>query len=172
MSIMKNKIVSLTVVYVLLSFSVFSQTNEKSATPKLDKFRQLKQNSRDAMAAADTAAAPALTTVSTNNIKPATSVGTPSISAAPVNVQSKKPTLSANISVPPPVDTAAIVENDNSASANTTTPQPPTQPREPVQAQPEKKTIYRDTRLGSSSRLYDTYEKNNNGAGSVTTSPK
>lgn len=32
-------------------------------------------------------------------------------------------------------------------------------------------TIYRDTRLGSSSPLYNTYEKNDNGAGSVTTNP-
>jgi|GEM_PF-1092418 len=29
-----------------------------------------------------------------------------------------------------------------------------------------------DSRLGSSTRAYDTWEKNNNGAGSVTTSPK
>lgn len=32
--------------------------------------------------------------------------------------------------------------------------------------------IYRDTRLGSSSPLYNTYQKNDYGAGSVTTSPK
>ena len=32
--------------------------------------------------------------------------------------------------------------------------------------------IYRDTRLGSSSPLYNTYEKNDYGAGAVTTSPK
>ncbi len=31
---------------------------------------------------------------------------------------------------------------------------------------------YMDTRLGSSTKQYDTYEKNSNGAGSVTTSPK
>lgn len=35
-----------------------------------------------------------------------------------------------------------------------------------------KKPIYRDTRLGSSSKKYNTYKKNDNGAGSVTTSPK
>jgi hypothetical protein len=32
-------------------------------------------------------------------------------------------------------------------------------------------TIYRDTRLGSSSPLYNTYEKNDNGAGAITTNP-
>lgn len=31
--------------------------------------------------------------------------------------------------------------------------------------------IYRDTRLGSSSPLYNTYKTNDNGAGSVTTNP-
>ncbi len=32
-------------------------------------------------------------------------------------------------------------------------------------------TIYRDTRLGSSSSLFDTYQKNDAGAGAVTTNP-
>jgi hypothetical protein len=31
--------------------------------------------------------------------------------------------------------------------------------------------IYSDTRLGSSSPMYDTYEKNNYGAGAITTNP-
>lgn len=31
--------------------------------------------------------------------------------------------------------------------------------------------IYRDTRLGSSSPLYDTYKKNDKGAGAITTNP-
>ena len=35
-----------------------------------------------------------------------------------------------------------------------------------------KKPMYRDTRLGSSSPKYNTYKKNKNGAGAVTTSPK
>ena len=34
-----------------------------------------------------------------------------------------------------------------------------------------KKPIYRDTRLGSSSKKYNTYKKNDNGAGAVTTNP-
>jgi hypothetical protein len=37
---------------------------------------------------------------------------------------------------------------------------------------PAKKPIYRDTRLGSSTKKYDTYKKNDKGAGAVTTSPK
>ncbi len=33
------------------------------------------------------------------------------------------------------------------------------------------KPIYRDTRLGSSSKMYDTYKKNDYGAGAITTNP-
>lgn len=35
-----------------------------------------------------------------------------------------------------------------------------------------KKPMYRDTRLGSSSKKYNTYKKNDNGAGAITTNPK
>lgn len=35
-----------------------------------------------------------------------------------------------------------------------------------------KKPMYRDTRLGSSEKQYNTYKKNDNGAGAITTSPK
>ncbi|MEO8822943.1 MAG: hypothetical protein ABI366_05150, partial [Ginsengibacter sp.] len=36
---------------------------------------------------------------------------------------------------------------------------------------PQKYHIYRDTRLGSGSLLYNTYQKNDNGAGAITTNP-
>ncbi|MFS8083693.1 MAG: hypothetical protein ACMG51_09590 [Ginsengibacter sp.] len=36
---------------------------------------------------------------------------------------------------------------------------------------PKKKIIYRDTRLGSSSPMYNTYKKNDKGAGAITTNP-
>lgn len=36
---------------------------------------------------------------------------------------------------------------------------------------PQKPHIYRDTRLGSSSPYYNTYQKNDYGAGAVTTNP-
>jgi hypothetical protein len=65
-----------------------------------------------------------------------------------------------------------VVNNTPSAPPVTETnasPAPAT-PVAPVQPTPAN-TIYRDTRLGSSSPLYNTYEKNNNGAGSVTTNP-
>ncbi len=45
------------------------------------------------------------------------------------------------------------------------------------EAQPDSNTfhepkIYRDTRLGSSSAPYNTYQKNDDGAGAVTTNPR
>lgn len=36
---------------------------------------------------------------------------------------------------------------------------------------PKKTHIYRDTRLGSSSPYYNTYQKNDKGAGAITTNP-
>lgn len=40
-----------------------------------------------------------------------------------------------------------------------------------VHFQNQSPAIYRDTRLGSSSPLYNTYKKNNFGAGAITTNP-
>lgn len=37
--------------------------------------------------------------------------------------------------------------------------------------EPPSQSTYYDTRLGSSSPLYDTYEKNDYGAGAITTNP-
>ena len=37
---------------------------------------------------------------------------------------------------------------------------------------PAKKPMYLDTRLGSNTKKYDTYKKNDKGAGAATTSPK
>ncbi len=59
----------------------------------------------------------------------------------------------------------------NNTVTNTYTNQPAATPAIPVQPQENTNTIYRDTRLGSSSPLYNTYKKNDNGAGSVTTNP-
>jgi hypothetical protein len=40
-----------------------------------------------------------------------------------------------------------------------------------IQNEPVQKHMYRDTRLGSSSPAYDTYEKNDYGAGAITNNP-
>jgi uncharacterized protein (DUF2461 family) len=67
-------------------------------------------------------------------------------------------------------------KNDNGAGAITTDPHkaagsssfPGMQADSSVEHAPK---IYRDTRLGSSSALYNTYQKNDYGAGAVTTNP-
>lgn len=66
--------------------------------------------------------------------------------------------------------------NHDGAGSVTTTPKtgqaPPVQSTEIVNTPAKPSLQYRDTRLGSSSALYNTYEKNDDGAGSVTTTPK
>ncbi|MEO6220894.1 MAG: hypothetical protein ABIO81_10730 [Ginsengibacter sp.] len=141
---MKNKIMPLIISCVLISFSALSQTPEKSSHPKLDSFYKLKQNSRAAIVS-DTSAAPI---------------------ANPGTV--KNPIISNNpaASLPSP----SKVTFNNIKPTNNVTQQ--NQPQQPVQTMPAQKPVYRDTRLGSSSKMYDTYEKNNNGAGAVTATPK
>ncbi|HSV10052.1 MAG TPA: hypothetical protein VLI68_04740 [Hanamia sp.] len=64
-----------------------------------------------------------------------------------------------------------VFSQDTSANQKLTqdrTYEPALQPNEYSTPQPH---IYRDTRLGSSSPLYNTYQKNDYGAGSITTNP-
>lgn len=67
-------------------------------------------------------------------------------------------------------------KNDYGAGAVTTSPKSSTATFNPANNTTPVSTkgntpIYRDTRLGSSSPLYNTYEKNDYGAGAVTTNP-
>ena len=57
---------------------------------------------------------------------------------------------------------SVTTDPNKGAGSNVSTPQTDTNVAPP---------IYRDTRLGSSSPLYNTYQKNDNGAGAVTTNP-
>jgi len=58
------------------------------------------------------------------------------------------------------------------APPNNQVTQPQTPPKADVRFGTDTNNhMYRDTRLGSSSPLYNTYEKNNYGAGAVTTNP-
>ncbi len=59
----------------------------------------------------------------------------------------------------------AITTNPNKGSGSTFTQTYPTT------NSLQKSPIYRDTRLGSSSPLYNTYQKNDYGAGAITTNP-
>jgi|SRR6185312_7113835 len=59
----------------------------------------------------------------------------------------------------------SITSNPNKGSGSTFTETYPTTNSS------QKNPIYRDTRLGSSSPLYNTYQKNDYGAGAITTNP-
>ncbi len=69
------------------------------------------------------------------------------------------------------IQTSSAVKDTLSTKTITATVQAPVPQKQPTVARPPS-TPSLDTRLGSSSPQYDTYEKNSNGAGSVTTSPK
>jgi hypothetical protein len=62
----------------------------------------------------------------------------------------------------------AITTNPNKGSGGTFTE---TYPATNSSSSSQQSPIYRDTRLGSSSPLYNTYQKNAYGAGAITTNP-
>lgn len=157
---MKTKIIPLSILGILISLSALSQTTENSSHPKLDAFRKLKQNSREAVVS-DTSATPKVNTATGNNIKT-------SNDSSPSSTATGNSTTTSNNSSP--TSSSPIVTGNKTISTNNAGTQ--NQPNPPVQTMPAQKQIYMDTRLGSSTKQYDTYEKNNNGAGSVTTSPK
>ncbi len=149
---MKNKFMPLVITCLLISFSALSQAPGDTSHPKLNAFRQLKANSR---AAADSAAA--ASTTKTNDV---ISQGSPA-TAVPASTD--------NIATKPASTPSPVVTNLVSQPTNAPVTQIQEQPAPVAKQQPH---TYNDTRLGSSSPQYNTYEKNNYGAGSVTTSPK
>jgi hypothetical protein len=78
------------------------------------------------------------------------------------------PTVISSATTPTETVKPAITTTTSINKPTIVTPNIPTQK---ISSQPPPPP-YRDTRLGSSTKQYDTWEKNNNGAGSVTTSPK
>ena len=162
---MKNKIMPLMISGILISFSALSQTTDNASHPKLDAFRKLKQNSRE-VKVQDTASTITSNTNAANNIT--TSAAQPDAS------QSSSNSGMNNNTVTPDKTTAAssTVTDNKVTSNNANNSANQNQPQQQAQVQPEDKTIYNDTRLGSSTQQYDTYKKNNYGAGAVTTTPK
>lgn len=166
----------------------FAQTPAKSKHPLLDKYYpELKNRNKPATKPAVPAKAPT-TSVDTARIKPG-NIASKSTLTKPNQITSTRPLPKRNavpvIQPVPGLDTSAIATStetiqgpESSAiipntkvalnkTIKTTSPPPPK-----VRARPKLKEIYRDTRLGSSSPLYNNYDKNKKGAGSVTTSPK
>lgn len=182
-----HKIIAVLVIFVVLfSLQGFSQTTEKSEHPLLDKYYPQMQRPK-----------PDTNKAITNQIKPV-----PQIKSAPavtnISAPAAKPVVTATIipadttstapvvttTTVPSITTASAITNTNAdvITVSALTPKPvinkedtvtakmPVQQIAPPQHPPTQP--YMDTRLGSSTPQYDTWEKNNNGAGSVTTSPK
>lgn len=151
---MQNKIIKLLLTFVVLfSLQGFSQTTKKSNHPLLDKYYPQKQGTdtnktiiTQVNPLPETKPAPIVNTAPAVTITPATTT-VHAVTTAPAV------TIIHTVNKPVTVTTPVPVQNK-------------------VQTQSAPAPLYMDTRLGSSSKLYDTWEKNNNGAGSVTTSPK
>ena len=164
---MQNKVLKLSVIFlVLFSLRGFAQDTEKSEHPLLDKYYPQKK-AVDTNKAISTQINPvtAAKPLPENKLAPVArpAPDTKVISdtkPAPAEPEMKPvPAVSQTKPVPPVTDTTAVNK--------------PTIPAvvAPVQKKPAAPP-YNENRLGSSTPQYDTWEKNNNGAGAVTTSPK
>ena len=168
---MQIKMIKLFVAFaILFSSQGFSQAAEKSAHPLLDKYYP--QQQADTTKNVIPQINPAPVTENLPQTKPVTGIKTgsanKSISETKL-ISNTRPALVAT-------DTAVIKEPVVVATDTTAITKPvvvatPAPVQKKILPKPAS-TPYIDTRLGSSTRAYDTWEKNNNGAGSVTTSPK
>ena len=150
----------LLILTVLFSLHGFSQTTEKSDHPLLDKYYPRAQ-------VVDTNKSVGTQITSSSQTKP--------ISATSISTSPKK----LIVTTTPADTTTRSVENipsittQSTVTSTTAVNTPTTVTRDvPVQTTAPSGPPYMDTRLGSSTPQYDTWQKNANGAGSVTTSPK
>ncbi|MDQ2718380.1 MAG: hypothetical protein M3Z26_01275 [Bacteroidota bacterium] len=169
---MQHKIIKLAIAFfVLFSFQGFSQAPEKSDHPLLDKYYPQKQNVNT-------------TKAEVNQINPISQTKPIETKPAPVATITPVPAATTTTATATPVPVAALPTITNVpelttkpvAATTTNTIIKPTAitaqaPIKKLSGQPAPPP-YMDTRLGSSTKQYDTWEKNNNGAGSVTTSSK
>ncbi|MEO7120501.1 MAG: hypothetical protein ABIY62_05360 [Ginsengibacter sp.] len=185
---MPYKIIKRLAVTCLLLFSLqgFSQTPDKSEHPLLDKYYPQQQKFIDT----NKTMAKQIKPISQTNTLPATATVTtpkapvvnPAATVAPVVKPAPAEVITAPVVNTPVETTTPSVTNLPAVTTTSVITNAPVVnrpvvviPPDPVQkkVQPQHKDPpYIDTRLGSSSPLYDTYEKNANGTGSVTTSPK
>lgn len=188
---MHSRRISLFFTFVILfSLHGFSQTDQ-SAHPLLDKYYpQPKKDTSKAIVKKNQPPAP----------KPEVFPAAPVAKQSPlVSPPVTKPIVAEEIKTPAVTNTPTPTSITSAQNANTTPiatvtslekpqpviksdtstvvkPSPTVMVKAPVKEvlQPRSPAPppYMDTRLGSSTKQYDTYEKNSNGAGSVTTSPK
>jgi len=178
---MQSRIITGLIIFIVLfSLPGFSQTNENSGHPLLDKYYPHADTNKtitnQIKPVYQIKSAPAATNISARTTKPlvtATTIPADTSTTIPAVTTTTVPSVTTTSSLATTPDVTTI-------SAPTTTPvvnKPDTvTARIPVQekVQPQRAPThpYIDTRLGSSTPQYDTWEKNSNGAGSVTTSPK
>ncbi|MEO8821451.1 MAG: hypothetical protein ABI267_05380 [Ginsengibacter sp.] len=156
--------------FILFPLSGFSQETE-SDHPKMDKYYPRPAEEKP-IANPVTTAQPVMTNtplVNNNNTVQPNTVQVPKPAERPA--QPPMPIGSAVTSTPVTAETPKLGVN------NTTTIDQPaavtqTTPVQKAVPQPPPAVIYNDNRLGSSSPQYDTWKKNNDGAGSVTTQTK
>ena len=156
---------ALLVIFVILfSLHGFSQTDENSTHPLMDKYYPSKK-SADTNTILSSQPKPVPETRAVNEIKAVqVPADTPTINNPVINiVQSETKVMPVGKPVNAVTDSIAINKPNN-----TIVPEPV---RKKTEAKSEG-TPYRPTRLGSSSILYRTWETNNDGAGSVTTGSK
>ncbi|MGN6531558.1 MAG: hypothetical protein ACTHK0_07380 [Ginsengibacter sp.] len=181
---MHHKIIKLTLVFVVLfSLQIHAQTTEQSKHPKMDKYYPpaptltYPNNPQTTQAPAlDPANGPVFETKPSpvvSETKPAPVI-TSTVAPEPIS----KPSSVTTSTVAPPVISQPAV---TAVTPDTTTKETPVVTVEkPVIAQPQPKPLvskptgepYNPNRLGSSTKEYDTWEKNSDGAGSVTTHSK
>ena len=168
---MKNKIMPLMISGVLISFSALSQTTEKSSHPKLDALFPHSKNTTATSNIPDSTK-PSPTNIVTDKSAITSGKITNTTSTPATNIVTDNNTISSekipgnNTSTP----VTDVATDSNIKPAGTVTYQ--TAPQQEVPARSAQKGIYNDNRLGSSTEQYNTYEKNDNGAGAVTTRPK
>jgi len=181
---MQHKLIVLTgLVLIFLSGQSFGQDSAaKSLHPKMDKYYPRPQKTQVLNTPAYSTPAKPVTTITpapvmatapaSNNavVAPAPTVNpTTPVAEETQPIQTAPAVTSTPVTVEP-TNTNVNPSNTVSAPATVTV----TAPAPKIVSQPKAPPLppYMDTRLGSSAPQYDTWEKNNNGAGSVTTQSK
>lgn len=172
---MQHKIRKLTFAFVvLLSVQGFSQTTD-SKHPLLDKYYpQAKSTDTNNATTSQIKTVPEAQPVTERKPIVATqpvSATKPFVEAKPVEETKTEPAITTTTSVPVATPQSALPAIPSTTVINRPAIASPEFPAQKPTGRPAT-SPYRETRLGSSTKQYDTWEKNSNGAGSVTTSTK
>ena len=147
--------------FFFISLAAYSQTTEPSKHPLLDKYYPQPKNDNQPKASTTTVPTATYKEPAANaTVTPVAPPTTPAASETPLTSPEPVPTVSTTAPAIAPATTL-----------NKPAPIAPPAAVKKAAGQPGP-SLYSETRLGSSTKQYDTWEKNKNGAGSVTTSNK